>query len=70
MLVCFSKVIALYPAYSSGYSFRAETYLADGDYVKAIDDICEALKIDSDSKAYYGSSRTSGAFVKTDIIEC
>lgn len=52
-IVCFSKVIALYPAYSSGYSFRAETYLADGDYVKAIDDICEALKIDSDSKAYY-----------------
>lgn len=52
-LVCFSKVIALHPTYSSGYSFRAETYLADGDYVKAIDDICEALKIDSDSKAYY-----------------
>lgn len=52
-IVCFSKVIALYPAYSSGYSFRAEAYLADGDYIKAINDICEALKIDSDSKAYY-----------------
>ena len=48
----FGKVIGMYPDYSSAFSFRAESYLAKGEYLKAIDDICRALEIDSDSKAY------------------
>lgn len=48
----YSKVISIYPDYSSGYSFRAESYLSKKEYQKAIDDICSALVIDSDHKAY------------------
>lgn len=49
----YDRIIALNPDYSSGYSFRAEAYLAKGEHLKAIDDICKALEIDSDSKAHY-----------------
>lgn len=48
----YNRIITLYPEYSSGYSFRAEAYLAKKDYLKAIDDICKALEIDGDDKAY------------------
>lgn len=48
----YDRIITLYPEYSSGYSFRAEAYLAKKDYLKAIDDICKALEIDGDTKAY------------------
>lgn len=48
----FDKVIQMYPDYSSGYAFRAESYLFQKDYLKAIDDICKALEIDSDRMAY------------------
>ena len=48
----FDKVIHMYPDYSSGYAFRAKSYLSKGEYLKAIDDICRSLEIDSDSMAY------------------
>lgn len=48
----FNKVVGIYPDYSSAYAFRAESYLEKNDYLKAADDICRALEIDSDSKAY------------------
>lgn len=48
----FNKVAGMYPDYSSAFAFRAESYLAKNEYLKAIDDICRALEIDSDSKAY------------------
>ena len=48
----FDKVIQMYPDYSSGYAFRAKSYLSKGEYLKAIDDICISLEIDSDSMAY------------------
>ncbi|WP_305156462.1 tetratricopeptide repeat protein [uncultured Muribaculum sp.] len=48
----FNKVAGMYPYYSSAFAFRAESYLAKNEYLKAIDDICRALEIDSDSKAY------------------
>lgn len=48
----FNKVAGMYPDYSSAYAFRAESYLAKNEYLKAINDICRALEIDSDSKAY------------------
>ncbi len=52
-LAHYDKIVALNAGdYSSGYSFRAETYLAMGEYLKAIDDICKALEINSDNKAY------------------
>ena len=47
----YNRIIALNPDYSSVYSFRAEAYLAKRNYLKAMDDICKALEIDSDSKA-------------------
>ncbi len=49
----YGRIITMYPDYSSGYSFRAEAYLAKGDYLNAIDDICRALEIDSDTRAFY-----------------
>lgn len=48
----FNKVAGMYPDYSSALAFRAESYLAKNEYLKAINDICRALEIDSDSKAY------------------
>ena len=48
----FNKVAGMYPDYSSAFAFRAESYLAKNEYLKAIDDICRALEIDSDSKAF------------------
>lgn len=48
----FNKVVGMYPDYSSAFAFRAESYLSKKEYLKAIDDICRALEIDSDSKAY------------------
>lgn len=47
----YNHIIAFNPDYSSGYSFRAESFIEKGDYLKAIDDICKAIEIDSDEKA-------------------
>lgn len=49
----FDYVIKLSPDYSSGYSFRAESYVGKKQYDKAIDDVLKALSIDGDLKAYY-----------------
>ena len=49
----YTRIITLYPDYSSGYSFRAQAYLAKKDYFKAMDDVCKALEIDSDPKAFH-----------------
>ena len=49
----FDYVIALYPDYSSGYSFRADAYNSMGDYANAASDIVKALEIDADNKAFY-----------------
>ena len=49
----FDYVVKLAPEYSSGYSFRAESYAELGEYDKAIDDILKALSIDGDDKAFY-----------------
>ena len=49
----YSHVIKLASDYSSGYSFRAESYIGLGKYNDAIEDIIKALDIDSDNKAYY-----------------
>lgn len=49
----YSHVIRLANDYSSGYSFRAESYIALGKYDNAIEDIIKALDINSDNKAYF-----------------
>ena len=49
----FDYVIALYPDYSSGYSFRADAYNSMGDYANASSDIVRALEIDADNKAFH-----------------
>lgn len=49
----FDYVTRLMPDYSSGYSFRAESYAKLKQYDKAIDDIIKGLEIDGDSKAFY-----------------
>lgn len=48
----FTKVVGMYSDYSSAYSFRAESYLEKNEYLKAINDICRALEIDTDVKAF------------------
>lgn len=48
----FDRVISMYPDYSFAFAFRAESYLSKNEYLKAIDDICRALEIDSNRKAY------------------
>lgn len=49
----FNKVVGMYPDYSSGYAFRAESYLKLGKYLEAADDIMKALSIDNDAKAHH-----------------
>lgn len=49
----FNYVTKLATEYSSGYSFRAESYAGLKRYDKAIDDIIKALDIDGDNKAFH-----------------
>lgn len=49
----FDYVTKLASDYSSGYSFRAESYIGQGQYYKAIDDIIHALSINGDNKAFF-----------------
>ncbi len=49
----FDKVIALYSDYSSGYSFRATSYIGLEDWQHATDDIITALAIDYDTRTFY-----------------
>lgn len=49
----FDYVTKLASDYSSGYSFRAESYIGLRKYDEAIDDIIHALDIDYDNKAFY-----------------
>ena len=49
----FDYVIALYPDYSSGYSFRAEARMRVHEYSDAASDIVKALSINRDDKAFY-----------------
>lgn len=48
----YSRVIKMYPDYSSGYSFRAEAYIAKEMWNEATEDILKALEIDGDNKAF------------------
>lgn len=49
----YDNVIRMYDDYSSGYAFRAESYLKLGKYIEAIDDITKSLSIDNDAKAHH-----------------
>lgn len=49
----FSYAIKLSPTYSSGYSFRAESYMKMKKFKEAIDDIITALDMENDNKAFY-----------------
>lgn len=49
----FNYVTRLASDYSSGYSFRADSYAGLKQYDKAIDDIIKALDIDGDNKAFH-----------------
>lgn len=48
----FDFVTRLAPNYASGYSSRAESYIALKDFDKAIEDVIKALDIDRDRKAF------------------
>ena len=62
----FSHVVKLSSDYSSGYSFRAESYIGKKQYDKAIDDVLTALAIDGDNKAFYLLQQLAdSAFVQT-----
>lgn len=49
----FNYVTRLESEYSSGYSFRAESYIGLKKYNEAIDDIIKALELDYNDKAFY-----------------
>ena len=49
----FNQVVRLSPDYSSGYAFRAESYLGLEKWNEATDDMIAALKVDLDQKALY-----------------
>lgn len=49
----YNTVIGIYEDYSSGYAFRAESYLKQGKYLEAADDLMKSLSIDSDAKAHH-----------------
>jgi clan AA aspartic protease (TIGR02281 family) len=48
----YDHVVALYPEYESGYSFRAEAYMGLKRYMEAASDIVKALELDYDNKAF------------------
>ena len=48
----YDHVVALYPEYESGYSFRAEAYIGLKRYMEAASDIVKALELDYDNKAF------------------
>ena len=52
-LESFSYVVKLAPEYSSGYSFRADSYFGLKMYREASDDVLKALSIDGDNRAFY-----------------
>ena len=63
----FDYVIKLASEYSSGYSFRAESYIGKKQYDKAVDDVITALSIDGDNKAFYLMQQLAdSAFVLTN----
>lgn len=49
----YNTVLGMYDDYSSGYAFRAESYLKMGKYLEAADDLMKSLSIDSDAKAHH-----------------
>lgn len=49
----YDTAIKMYEDYSSGYAFRAESYLKLDKYLEAADDIMKALSIDNDAKAHH-----------------
>ena len=49
----YNIVIKMYEDYSSGYAFRAESYLKQSKYLEAADDIMKSLSIDNDAKAHH-----------------
>jgi len=49
----FDYVVKLESDYSSGYAFRAESYIRLKKYNQAIDDVIKALDTDYDRKAFY-----------------
>lgn len=49
----FNLVIKLAPDYSSVYSFRAEVYILQDEWVLAADDVIKSLSIDIDRRAFY-----------------
>ena len=49
----FDYVVKIASDYSSGYSYRAETYIQKGEYNKAADDIVKALELNPDDEACY-----------------
>ena len=48
----YDHVVALYPEYESGYSFRAVAYMGLKRYMEAASDIVKALELDYDNKAF------------------
>ena len=66
----FTRVIKMASDYSSGYSFRAESYIGQGKYADALDDIIAALEIDGDNKAYYIlMNEIPGSFVTQTVAK-
>lgn len=62
----FDHVIKLASNYSSGYSFRAESFIGQKKYDKAVDDVITALSIDGDNKAFHlMQTLADSAFVQT-----
>lgn len=49
----FDHVIKMASNYSSGYSFRVESFIGQKKYDKAVDDVITALSIDGDNKAFH-----------------
>lgn len=49
----YDTVIKMYEDYSSGYAFRAESYLKLMKFLEAINDITKSLSIDNDAKAHH-----------------
>lgn len=62
----FDYVNKLEPAYSSAYSFRAESYMGLKKYNEAVDDVIMGLSLDNDNMAFYElQTLADSAFTQT-----
>lgn len=68
-IIQFDYALKLAPEYSSGYSFRADSYVGLKEWNNAVNDIIKALEIDGNEKAFYTMQHLPDEAISTMIAK-